>query len=445
MPSKGKIEPNYKTLMDGVEDVLILSDREKNSMGRHAMDLFKVHLRIKIPEDGKYSIEDVILPVLGISISNTYLETIYDQENVVHVIFGNRIDMPSPETVMRSIKRHEVTGLHSDARVIIKEVIEEIKKAKLIDVSDENEIVVAIDFHNKKRYRKLRKGVKKRKKSEDMRYAIGIKPKDGARYAHKYATIQIVGTKGCNVVLDFVPITPLSSKVEVMRELINNAESVLGRKVNLILGDGDFDDIDAIRSFQELDEDYICHMGKSNTVKEHISSMGSSVVKFVEDFKIGKGKRFATTNLLIVDTDWLKEWDINIRELPFKDRYYTFVTSLKPSRDETIYEFALKVVKTYKKRWGIETGYRDIDFFMAMTHALSYRYRFLLFAIAVILYNLWRLWAHRLKDKIKIPITKDVMKAIFTYLTQAIYGQDRPLFQTFSTSTTFTITFTVNS
>ena len=442
MPSvRGVKDFGLITLMDGAEDTFVLSDRERNSIGRHALNLFKKHLRLKMPQGSAYSVADILLPLLSISISNRYLETEYQQSKVVRNIFGKRVKMPSPDAIFRRVNECSVVKIHEAVRAMLRDCVEDMKKAGLIDTGVGNDIIVAIDYHNKKRYRKLRQGVKHRRDSADMKYAIGIKPKDGACYAHKYATCQIVGTKGGNVVLDFSPVTQFSSKREIMKELINNGMDIIGRKIDIVLGDGDFDDTDALRVFQELEVDYICHCGKNSRVKKYISSMGCEVVKFVKNFTIGKGKRSVNTNLIIVDKEWLMDMKICMRELPCDDRYYTFVTSLVPSPDETIYELALNVVKTYKKRWGIETGYRDIDSFMAMTHALSYKYRFLLFAIAIILYNLWRLWAHRLKNRIKDPITKDIMKILLYSSILHLYYQNINLSNTSHYNTELFITF----
>ena len=71
------------------------------------------------------------------------------------------------------------------------------------------------------------------------------------------------------------------------------------------------------------------------------------------------GKIAVSTNLLIVDAEWLEDNGIKVRELPLKDGYYTFVTPLS-------------LVKTYRKRWGIETGYRDILSLLLLLCCITY-------------------------------------------------------------------------
>ena len=47
------------------------------------------------------------------------------------------------------------------------------------------------------------------------------------------------------------------------------------------------------------------------------------------------------------------------------------------------------ILKMYRKRWGIETGYRMIRKFLARTTSKRYNVRLLYFYLAIILYNIW--------------------------------------------------------
>jgi len=51
--------------------------------------------------------------------------------------------------------------------------------------------------------------------------------------------------------------------------------------------------------------------------------------------------------------------------------------------------FCLQIALYYKKRWGIETGYRDIGAFEAQTHSLHDATRLFLYIQAIILFDLW--------------------------------------------------------
>lgn len=47
------------------------------------------------------------------------------------------------------------------------------------------------------------------------------------------------------------------------------------------------------------------------------------------------------------------------------------------------------ILKMYRKRWGIETGYRMIRKFLARTTSKRYNVRLLYFYLAIVLYNIW--------------------------------------------------------
>ncbi|MDI6707882.1 MAG: hypothetical protein QME47_02200, partial [Candidatus Thermoplasmatota archaeon] len=50
-----------------------------------------------------------------------------------------------------------------------------------------------------------------------------------------------------------------------------------------------------------------------------------------------------------------------------------------------------KLAELYRKRWGIETGYRVKDKVLGKTCSVSYVARLLLMFLSVLLYNFWTL------------------------------------------------------
>ena len=72
-----------------------------------------------------------------------------------------------------------------------------------------------------------------------------------------------------------------------------------------------------------------------------------------------------------------------------KKGYLTFFTDFYPEENESLEHFCLQIALFYKKRWGIEVGYRDIGDFEAKTHSLHDAMRLFLYIQAILLYNLW--------------------------------------------------------
>lgn len=48
-------------------------------------------------------------------------------------------------------------------------------------------------------------------------------------------------------------------------------------------------------------------------------------------------------------------------------------------------------VEHYRKRWGIENGYKQIKEFQALTTSKDFSLRYFYFAFACLLYTIWRL------------------------------------------------------
>ena len=72
-----------------------------------------------------------------------------------------------------------------------------------------------------------------------------------------------------------------------------------------------------------------------------------------------------------------------------KKGYLTFFTDISHNENVSMKSFCLRIALYYKKRWGIETGYRDIGEFEAKTHSLNDATRLFLYIQAIILFNLW--------------------------------------------------------
>ncbi|MEA2054281.1 MAG: hypothetical protein U9O96_04080, partial [Candidatus Thermoplasmatota archaeon] len=89
----------------------------------------------------------------------------------------------------------------------------------------------------------------------------------------------------------------------------------------------------------------------------------------------------------VIDIKWLRKQGI---KYPLKKKgWISFYTDLYPEENESLRHFCLRIALYYKKRWGIETGYRCINDFNGQTHSLYDSIRLFLYLQAILLYNLW--------------------------------------------------------
>jgi IS4 transposase len=92
---------------------------------------------------------------------------------------------------------------------------------------------------------------------------------------------------------------------------------------------------------------------------------------------------------------------------PIPDQYIVFATNMKYSEARKLYR---KIPLEYKKRWGIETGFRVQNMVKAMTTSRNYTIRIVYQMLSVIIYNLWQLanilLALELMVKLEDPLIK---------------------------------------
>jgi hypothetical protein len=288
---------------------------------------------------------------------------------------------------------------HRDSNILFQEMVA--ANDALIEKAVRNneftkDIVVAMDTHVVYRYSKLGWDMSKRKREcTDIRTIVGTKPKKGTSYAHKYMTIQNLKVKKerPSYVLAFDrmffgknDVAPIAEKILI------EAESKTGAKVSLVLGDGDFDEIDAMNMFLRRGTHFIVRADQDPKVKEIIMKSRKEGKNFHVEHGYVKGTedRCVKVNLVVASVEWLSEWGIKYPLVKKKkDRYLSWYTDLKPRKGQSEMKFCVETAKQHKKRWGIETGYRDISEFEAKTHALSDSVRLFLYLQAILLYNIW--------------------------------------------------------
>ena len=71
------------------------------------------------------------------------------------------------------------------------------------------------------------------------------------------------------------------------------------------------------------------------------------------------------------------------------EKYSAFATNLPVKEEERE-----QVIEAYRKRWGIETGYRVKREFRIKTSTRVYSMKILFFFLSVVMYNLWVLLNH---------------------------------------------------
>ena len=221
-------------------------------------------------------------------------------------------------------------------------------------------VAVAIDIHEIPYYGEV-----------NNPFIMGCKHKNGTSYCYKYATIDIV-EKNQRFTLKAIPLTPLSNNnATIVTDLLQHAMKYV--HVKYVLLDRGFFSVDVIKALESLKLKYIMPAVKNDTIKQILKDNSNETTYFLK-YTMRSGKKNATFNLMV-------KYDEKDKE------YYTFATNF-----EIVYKDDIKsIAEMYRKRWGIETGYRVKKDFLAITTTECYVIRVLYFMVSVILYNFWLL------------------------------------------------------
>jgi IS4 transposase len=113
---------------------------------------------------------------------------------------------------------------------------------------------------------------------------------------------------------------------------------------------------------------------KNKKIKRVIKDNLNKKSYFIKDHSKGPKKNRVTFNLSV-------KYDEEDKE------YYPFAINFEIKDEKDIKNIA----ELYRKRWGIETGYRVKNDFLPITTTQRYTIRMLYFMVSVILYNFWLL------------------------------------------------------
>ncbi len=333
-----------------------------------------------MPDDPLYSIKETVQLFATAGIRNTYVESVSKGMKT------RGYKYQTGQTAMDRVNPVSSVDLFNEGCKANDHIIQvAVERGELKPC-----LMVALDTHDVYRYSKIPIGEKRKRACSDIRTVIGRQPKDGACYAHEYMTLQNIKMKDePTYVLGFDRVLPLQNRTTIAKGLIEEAESKTNSKITLIVADGGFDGVDDIQMFKQVEKHFVVRADKDKKVKEIVKSCEENDRDYhvMFDYVKGNKKHNVTANLVIINVDWLKKHGIKYPLV--KKGYLTFFTDLYPEENKALKQFVLQIALSYKKRWGIEVGYRDIGDFEAKTHSLYDSTRLFLYIQAIFLYNLW--------------------------------------------------------
>ena len=238
-------------------------------------------------------------------------------------------------------------------------------------------MVAAIDFTDIEWY------------GEELPFIVRGKAKNGTDRFIRFATIGVV-EDGKRFILKVLPVTPLSCKEKVVKELLGFVQRFVS--IRVVLLDRGFYSNEVIQQIKNLGHHFVIPVKKCDKVERLMETVYKNGP---QNYEMSKGVTF--TLVVVEDED--------------TGKLLPYATNLDVIQPMVIHEL-------YKHRFGIETQYRVKNQFLGRTCSKQYSVRYTFFILAVALYNLWILLniMERGKQGLDpgvIPIKADRLKHIF--------------------------------
>jgi len=282
-------------------------------------------------------------------------------------------DVPSGDAVLDRLSKQPYKILEQGFDHVFGDHVSQARKQRLFTHS----VVVAIDFTDIEWY------------GEELPFIVRGKAKNGTDRFIRFATAGIV-EDGKRFTLKVLPVTPLSCKEIVVKELIDFVQKLVSIRVLLL--DRGFYCNEVVQEIKNMKHRFVMPAKKYDKVKQ---LMKTAYKDGPQRYEMSKG---ATYTLVVVK-------DEDTRKL------LPYATNLDGIQPVVIHEL-------YTHRFGIETQYRVKNQFLGRTCSKQYSVRYAFFILAVALYNLWILLnilerGRQGLDPGKIPIKVDRLKHIF--------------------------------
>lgn len=191
----------------------------------------------------------------------------------------------------------------------------------------------------------------------------------------------------------------------------------VGFTIKRVFGDREFSNYDLIARLHQLGIPYTGTIKKSPNVKKKVDKLLTKRCKQVAPhtlnphaqtfYKLGPVKVH-----LIMKTDPgkrvrdvqrdLKAGNITLAEA--RKKIHVFVTTEQPPREKKkLVRWGINLATGFRRRWRIETGFRDANRFFPTSHARSNGTKVLMIALRMFTYNAWQIERARRRRLRRVP------------------------------------------
>ena len=327
---------------------------------------------------------------------NSHLRSEELLESLVYLSLGRRYaesgledlrctrEAPSADTLLRRLKMIGSDGAYTALVRANDEVIVKFKRRGMFRMP----VLAAMDLSDDRFYGKYNRYIGRSKRDR------------GTNLFYTHASLHVV-ERGKRVTIFTVPVLQLDDHAMIVERLIL-ATRKRGIRMHTLLLDRGFFSVDVVNVLRRHRVRFLMPAVKNDRVKEVIKGFHLGRVSPMTRFTMKNAdEQEASFNLLIYRKEDAKAGD------PVHKRYIAFATNM--SYEEAMAAFD-EIPEEYRRRWGIETGFRVQDNVQARTTSTNYTIRTVYLMLSIFLYNLWVLanaiLAHSLGIEPKEPLMK---------------------------------------
>jgi putative transposase len=352
-------------------------DRVNRLMYNRALSTLNEHLIIPSASNSHFKPEQLIESLLYLSVEERYAESGLEDLACTR-------EAPSADTLLYRLKKIESRDAYKMLIQANDSVIEEVKSKGVFG----RPVVAAIDYTDDPYYGEynslLRRG--KRERGTDLYYT--------------YASLHIVEA-GKRITIFTRPVYQLEDHASIVEELVKAAHD-RGVRIHTLLIDRGFYTIDVMNILGRLRVRYIMPAVKNSRIKRVIEDYHNHLIPNMVKLTMRRDNgEEASFGLIIHPKKDAKDPD------PIHERYIVFATNMKYSEAFKLYP---EIPEEYRKRWGVETGFRVQNTIKAKTTSTNYTIRLLYHMLSTILYNIWMLANITLMLQLKRELTKPLIK-----------------------------------
>ena len=215
------------------------------------------------------------------------------------------------------------------------------------------------------------------------KHVLGMERVRGTSFGHGYASIECVENRK-RFTLSAYPLDQFTTKRDFITSLVEKARECVDIKTLFL--DRCFFDVESIKCLKDLFVNFVIPAVRNKRIKRIIDEFKENCESFpykerfflIKEYEMKRGKDSVTFNLVVIVERPEKmgdEWKV-----------FAYATNIPVTADN-----AFKLAEDYRKRWGIETGYRVKEDVRGRTCSRNYVIRLFFQLLSILLYNLWQL------------------------------------------------------